>query len=169
MNEKAAIMNKEIQAVASYRALLISKWFLSSFLLTVALYLGMLRFPISPLYILLFLNALPPIFTFAAKDYGKKSQNRILHDIITDVPFLLGTIKIKYKYSKLHYLSNSAAYLISLFLIGLWQYNYSQQYYLPIFLKTIPVSLLAISIVIRLIGIIYYRWKLPYDIAHNRL
>lgn len=169
MNEKASIMKKEIRAVAHYRALLISKWYLSFLLLIVGLYLGIKRFPISPLYILLFLNALPPIFSFAAKDYGSKSQNRILQDIITDKPFLLGTFIKKYKYSKLHYVSNSASYLISLILISLWQYNYNQQYYIPTFLKMTPIIILVTSITLRMLGIIYYRWKFPYDIAHNRL
>lgn len=181
MNEKAAIMNKEIRAVAYHRALIISKWFLSSTLLIMALYLGIRRFPVSPLYILLFLNILPPIFSFAANDYGKKKQykmngqanslvmNKILQDIIKDDPFLLGTLKRKYKYTKLRYVSNSASYLISLILIGLWQYNYNQQYYLPDYLQMIPILLLGSSIMIRLLGIVFYQLKLRYDLTHNKV
>lgn len=169
MKDKAAIMKKEIRAVANHRALIISKLFLSSTLLIAALYLGFRRFPVSPLYILLFLNALPPVFSFAATDYGKKSQNKILQDIIKDDPFLLGTLKKKYKYTKLRYVTNSASYLISLILIGLWQYNYNQQYYLPDYLQLLPILLLASGIMIRLLGILFYQLKLRYDLSHNNV
>ncbi|MBP1754271.1 MAG: hypothetical protein H6Q59_669 [Firmicutes bacterium] len=169
MNEKAAIMKNEIRVVANHRALMISKWILSFALLFVALYLGILRFPISPLYILLFLIFLPPILSSAAKDYSKKSQNKVLLAIVQDDPFLLNTIKTKYKYTKLRYITNSASYLVSLFMISLWQYNYSHQYYLADYLKSIPITLLASSLMIRLLVILLYRLKLPYDLSNNKV
>ena len=169
MNEKAAIMNKEIRAIAYYRALIISKLFLSFTLLAVALYLGLLRLPISPIYIMLFLNALPPIFSFTANDYYKKSHNKILQDIIKEDPFLLGSLKRKYKYTKLRYVTNSVSYLISLFLMALWQYSYSQQHYLPDYLKSIPIILLSSGIMIRLLGNWFYQLKLRYDLSHNKV
>lgn len=169
MNKKSDIMKNEIRVVAYHRALLISKWSLSFVLLIVALYLGIQRLPMSPLYILLLLNILPPIFSTAIIDYSKKSQNKVLLSIVKDDPFLLNTIKAKYKYTKLRYFTNSASYLISLFLIGLWQYNYSQQYYLPDYLKSIPIMLIASSLVIRLLGMFFYRWKLPYDLFNNKV
>lgn len=169
MNEKAVIMKNEIRVVAHHRALMISKWILSFALLLVALYNGIRRIPISPLYILLFLNILPPILSLAANDYSKKSQNKVLLSIVRDEPFLLKTLKAKYKYTKLRYFTNSASYLVSLFLIGLWQYNYSQQYYLPNYLKSVPITLLASSFMIRLLGILFYRLKLPHDLANNKV
>lgn len=169
MKEKATIMRKEIRAVANHRALIVSKSILSAALLIASLYLGILRFPLSPIYILLILNALPAILSFAANDFGKKSQNIILHNIIKDSPFQLGTLKMKYKYTKLRYVSNSVSYLISLILIGLWQYNYSRQHYLPNYLKFLPIFLLASSILIRLIGMWIYPLKFRYDISHNKV
>lgn len=169
MSEKAAIMKNEIRVVSYHRALMISKWSLSFALLIVALDLGIRRFPISPLYILLLLNILPPILSAAIIDYSKKSQNKTILSIVKDDPFLLSSIKFKYKYTKLRYFTNSTSYLISLFLISLWQYNYSQQYYLPDYLKSIPITLIASSLVIRLLGMFYYRWKLPYDLSNNKV
>ena len=169
MNEKADIMIKDIRAVAYYRALIISKGFLSSVLLIIGLYLGLRRFPVSPLYILLFLNALPPILSYAAIDYSKKSQNKILQTMVKDNDFLLGTLKKKYNYSKLRYISNSASYLISLILIALWQFNYSQSHYLPEHLRLIPIQLLFVTILMRIMGNVFYSLKFRYDLAHNKV
>ena len=169
MKEKAAIMKKEIRAVAYYRALIISKWFLTSVLLIMALYLGLRRFPISPLYILLFLNVLPPILSFAVIDYSKKAQYKLLQNMVRENDFLLGTLKKKYNYSKLRYISNSASYLISLILISLWQYNYSQSYYLPEHLRLIPILSLSVSILIRILGSGFYQLKFRYDVSHNKV
>lgn len=169
MNEKTAVMKKEIRAIASYRALMISKWFLSSALLIIALYLGIRRFPISPLYILLFLNALPAILSYVVNDYSKKSQSKILQEIRKDDPFLLGNLKKKYNYTKLRYASTSISYLVAIALIGLWQYNYTVFYYIPVKLKNVPILILAFALAIRLIGIISYRLKLHYDLSHNKV
>jgi hypothetical protein len=169
MNDKAVIMKKEIRAVAYYQALIISKRLLSILLLLMSLYLGLLRFPMSPLYVLLFLNALPFVISYASKEYSKKNQNRILLELVKDDPFLLSTLKKKYKYTKLRYMSNSVSYLFSLFLIGLWQYSYRIHYYIPDNLQNIPVLFLSSSLLVRLIGIIFYQWKLPYDLSHNKL
>ncbi len=169
MNEKTTIINKEIHAIASYRALLISKRFLSAFLLIMALYLGIRRFPVSPLYILLFLNALPIIFTFAVNDYYKKGQYKLLKNLVEEKPFLLGTLKSKYKYTKLGYVSNSISYLIAIVLIGLWQYNYNTQYYVSVYLKNIPFLILSSGLTVRLVGIVFYHFKLRYDLFHNKV
>ncbi len=169
MNEKTTIMNKEIHAIASYRALLVSKWFLSLFLLIIGLYLGIRRFPASPLYILLFLNALPIIFTFAAKDYYKKEQNKLLKNLVEENSFLLGTLKSKYKYTKLAYASNSISYLIAIALIGLWQYSYNTHYYVPGYLRNLPVLILASGLAVRLVGVLFYPLKFRYDLSHNKV
>lgn len=169
MNEKTIIMNKEIHAIASHRALLISKWFLSFFLLITALYLGIRRFPVSPLYILLFLNALPIIFTFAVNDYSKKVQNKLLQNLVKDDSFLLATLKSKYKYTKLSYIANSISYLTAIILMSLWQYNYNVQYYISSYLKNIPVLIIASGLTVRLVGIVFYQLKLRYDLSHNNV
>ncbi len=169
MNEKASVMKKEIRAIASYQALMISRWFLSSALLITTLYLGILRFPVTPLYILLFLNTLPAIISYAVIDYSRKSQNILLQNIRKDDSFLLGTIKKKYNYTKLRYTSNSVSYLVAIVFIGLWQYNYSSYYYIPRYLKSLPFFILAVSLMVRLTGILFYQLKLHYDLSHNRV
>jgi hypothetical protein len=169
MNEKTKIMNKEIHAIASHRALLISKRFLSFCLLIMALYLGFRRFPVSPLYILLFLNALPIIFTFAVNDYNKKDQNNFLQNLVREDSFLLGTLKSKYKYTKLSYIANSISYLTAIALMGLWQYNYNVHYYISSYLRNIPVLILASGLTVRLVGIAFYQLKLRYDLSHNNV
>ncbi len=169
MNEKTKKMKKEIHAVASYRALLISKWFLSFLLLIMALYLGIISFPVSPLYILLFLNALPIIFTFAVNDYNKKGQIKLLQNLVKEDSFLLGTLKSKYKYTKLSYAANSISYLTAIALIGLWQYSYNMQYYVPGYLKNIPVLILTLGLAVRFLGIVFYQQKLRYDLSHNKV
>lgn len=169
MNEKAAVMKKEIRAIASYRALMISKWFISSALLITALYLGIRRFPISPLYILLFLNALPVIISYTVNDYSRKSKNKIIQNMQKDDFFLLASLKKKYKYTKLRYISNSLSYLVALVLISLWQYNYNAFYYIPANFKYLPVRILATGLAIRLLGIVFYRLKLHYDLSYNKV
>ena len=169
MNKKTTIMNKEIHAIASYRALMFSKWFLSICLLIMALYLGIRRFPVSPLYILLFLNALPIIFSFAVIDYNKKGQNKLLQNLVKEDSFLLGTLKTKYKYTKLRYAANSISYLTAIALMGLWQYSYNVQYYVPVYLKNIPVFILASGLAVRLVGIVFYQLKLRYDLSNNKV
>lgn len=168
MNEKTIIMKKEIHAVASHRALQISKRFLSFFLLITALYLGIRRFPISPLYILLFLNALPCIFTYAINT-KQKELNTFLHNIIREDPFLLGTLKSKYKYTKLSYIANSISYLIAIALIGLWQYSNQLHYYIPGYLKSVPLFILVTALALRFAGIWFYELKLRYDLSHNKV
>lgn len=169
MNEKAITMKKEISVVANHRALVISKGFLTYVLLITALYLGLRRLTASPLYILLFLILLPNILSFAAKDYGEKSQSKLLQNIINEQPFLLGTLKKKYKYTKLHYTSNSISYLISIILIGLWQYSFNTQYYLPDYIKYIPAITIASGLAVRLVGIVFYQLKFRYDLINNRI
>ncbi len=169
MNEKTLIIKKEIHAIASYRALLISKWLLSFLLLIMALYLGFLRLPISPLFILLFLNILPSIFNFAAKDYNKKHHIKFLQNLVNEDSFLLQTLKVKYKYTKLGYATNSISYLTAIALIGIWQYSYSRQYYIPSYLKNIPFLILVLGFTIRLAGIVFYELKLRNDLSNNKV
>jgi len=169
MNENANIMKKEIRAVSNYRALIISKYYLTALLGITSLYLGFLRYAMSPLYILLLLNILPPVLVIAFNDYGKKYNVKVLLSIIKDAPFQLRNLKMKYRYSKLHYVTNSASYLFALILIGLWQYNYNTSANINTGLLKLPIIILTTAFSIRLLGVIFYQIKIPYDLEHNKV
>ncbi len=169
MNEKALTIKKEIRSIASHRALIISKYFLSFALLISGLYLGLIRLSATPFYILLFLYVIPIVISLSAEDHSRKTQHRLFQNIIRDKSFVLESLKTKYKYTKLRFVSNSLSYLTAIALIGLWQYNYKMQYYIPNHVKNIPVLILAVSLVIRFVGIIFYEQKLRYDLSHNKV
>lgn len=169
MNETASAMKKEIRLIAGYRALIISKYYLSILLGITTLYLAQKRYTVSSLYVLLFLDVLPQIVSFALKDYAKKLDHKILKTLTEDHEFKLKQLKSKYKYTKVNYLSNSVSYLLALLLICLWQINYSQWMQNHPVLVYLPLFVLSSSLLIRFIGIIFYQFKFPYDLRHNKL
>ena len=170
MNGKAATMKKEINAVAGYRALMISKYFITLLLGIASFYLGIIRYAMSPFYILLMLNILPPILNYALKDYAKKNiVNRLLAGFVEDIPFQLNMLKRKYKYSRLNYFSNSISYLFALLLLCLWQYNYNITENINELIIKLPLTILATGVSLRFLGIVVYRLKFPYDLSHNKL
>jgi hypothetical protein len=61
MSKDAVTMNNEIRVIARYRALIISRYFITLLLLIMSLYLGFIRYALSPFYILLALNVIPTI------------------------------------------------------------------------------------------------------------
>lgn len=169
MNKTASQMNKEIRIIANYRALIISKYFISVLLVAATLYLGVFHYPASPLYILLFLNILPPILNYALKDYAGRSNKNSFLKITSDQPFKLSRLKEKYKYCSLSHLSNSVTYLVALLLICLWQVNYNSFADTAPAISIIPISTLITGLVVRFLGIMIYMFKFPYDLSHNRL
>ncbi|MHB8132416.1 MAG: hypothetical protein ACYDEX_25975 [Mobilitalea sp.] len=169
MSENAIIMKKEIRAVSNYRALIISKYYLTSVLGITSLYLGFLRYAMSPLYILLLLNILPPILVLAFLDYGEKYNVKVLLSITKDSPFQLRNLKTKYNYSKLRYVTNSVSFLFALILIGLWQFNYNTSVNINTGLLKLPIIILTTCISIRFLGAIFYQIKIHYDLSHNRV
>ena len=169
MSENAIIMKKEIRAVSNYRALIISKCYLTSVLGIASLYLGFLRYAMSPLYILLLLNILPPILVIAFHDYGKKYKVKVLLSITKDTPFQLSSLKKKYKYSKLSYVTNSVSYLFALILISLWQFNYNTSVNINTGLIKLPVIILITGVSLRFLGSLFYKIKIRYDLSHNKV
>lgn len=169
MNKTASAMKIEIRMIAGYRALTVSKYYLFIILGSMTLFLAQRNLAVSPLYILLFLAVLPKVLSTALKDYSKKIDHKLLKAVTEDPEFILKQLKNKYKYSKLRYFSDSASYLLAVFLLCLWQINYSrsmQRY--PILLYA-PLAILASSLLVRFLGVIYYRIKLPYDLRYNKL
>jgi hypothetical protein len=162
-------MKSEIRAVSGYRALIISRNYISLLLGIVSLYLGFIKYAVSSLYILLLLLALPPILRFALLDYSKKNPSRFIAGITKDIPFKLNFLKEKYKYTRLNYISNSISYLFALVLICLWQLNYRSRTDIATFLIYVPEFILVSGLLLRLLGAAFYRLKFPYDLSHNRL
>ncbi|MDF2945033.1 MAG: hypothetical protein K0S01_3891 [Herbinix sp.] len=169
MNENAITMKKEIRAVANYKAILISKNYITILLGIIALYLGIYKYIMSPLYILIVMNALPPILTFALKDYAEKYKLQALTNITEDKPFRLSNLKRKYRYSRVKYVANSISYLLALFLISLWQYKYNNSEDIQGILINVPVLILASGLALRFLTIIFFQIKLPYDVSHNKV
>lgn len=167
MGKDAITMKNEIRAIAKFRSLIISRYFITLLLLIVSLYLGFIRYALSPFYILLALNVLPAILNNVFKEYACKSK--LLSDITKDQPFKLNYLKGKYKYSRLNYVSNSISYLITLLLIGLWQYNYSNSGNIKELIIYIPAIILVIGVLLRFLGNVFYQLKIHYDLSHNRV
>jgi hypothetical protein len=123
----------------------------------------------SPLYILILFHTLPPILIFALKDYAQKYKYPVLINATEDKPFLLNNLKRKYKYSKIKYITNSISYFITIILISLWQYNNNVTENINTSFVYVPVLILATGLALRLIAIIVYQIKLPYDLSHNKV
>lgn len=169
MSENALSMKAEIHSISSYRALMITRVSLSFFLIISTIWMGILNYPSSPLYIFLFLNLMPSILTFAFQDYAKKYPNKILRNITLDAPFHLKILKKKYHYSRVKYISNSISFLLALILLLFWQYYCNSLLTTNLFLIYLPSAIITINVIIRVICILFYRIKLPYDLSHNRL
>lgn len=169
MNQKVNTIKTEIHTIANYQALLLSKYYITAILLLISLYLGFLRYNLSSLYILIVLNIFPHALSILIKDLAGKTENRILVGITIDNNFQLSKLKRKYLYSKLKYVSNSITYLITLFLIGLWQSRNNIDFYLRDDIKNLPFLVLLTGLSLRLLSILYYRIKLPYDLSHNKV
>ncbi len=169
MNETASIMKKEIRLIAGYRALIISRYFLTLLLSIISLYLNYKHYAVSSLYILLFLNILPSILVYALNDYSKKNDKRLIKVILEDPEFKLKQLRSKYKYSKVSYIANSVSFLLALFLICLWQVNYSKTMADFSVLANLPFILLASGLIVRILGFIFYKLKFPYILRHNKL
>ncbi len=169
MNENAMSMKIEIRAISNYRAIILSKYYLSLVLSLTSLYLGFLKYAMSPLYIVIILNALPPILMFALKDYAQRYKNKLLTSITNEPRFRLNSLKRKYKYSRLSYISNSISYLVTIVFIGIWQFSNSNFVNIVPLLINVPVIILVTGLVVRVLVKIIYQLKLPYDLMHNRL
>lgn len=167
MNQKAILMKTEIRKVTSYHSLIICKKVTTLGLACSAYYVGYRGYFLSPLYILLLLNILPPIISFYIKE-NYLSNNKI-QSIFKDTPFLLSQLKTKYQYTKIKYISNTVSYLFTLFLLILWQYNYITLDRTPALLIHLPYSIFLGSVLTRFTLLILYRIKIPYDILHNNL
>ncbi len=169
MSENAIIMKREIRTLAQYRSLMISRHFLTVLLSITAFWFAIFNYNMAPLYTVLLLNAFPPVLSYAISDYAKKTKLPLLISITKEDPFLLNNLKKRYHYSRIKHLSNSVTYLIAMLFLALWQYNFSTKAVIPFYLEKLPVILLCVGLLLRLSGIPCYRFKLHYDLTHNRV
>lgn len=147
---------------------------ITKYYLTIALTISFLLLVIvgdteSAFYILLTLNAIPPILSFILKDYSKKKAHSYLFTFIEDNRFILDNLKCKYKYQKIKHITNLISYLIALVLLILWQYTYlSKDRIIQQFIY-LPTALLVSSLFFYLILIVFYIIKIKYDLTNNNL
>lgn len=169
MKSKAISMKREIRTISKYRALIISKYYFAFLLISTSLYLGLLKYAMSPLYIVIVLYSLPPILNSLIRDYTQKNNSKFLINIVTDEPFLLNNLKSKYNYSKLNSFTNGISFFIALLLIGLWQYNFSTIVRINELLQIVPILIFSTGLILRYLGVIFYQIKLPQDLSNNRV
>lgn len=162
-------MKREIRIIANHRALMLSKYIMTFVLSIISLYLGMKKYAPMSLYILLVLNALPPILSSFFRDYSSNNPDKPLVKSLEDIPFQLNMLKNKYKYTKLSYLTNTVSHSISLILTLFWQINYNRREDLSVILSRTPTVLLLIFIFLRFSMVFVYHIKLRYDLSHNKL
>lgn len=169
MEQKAILMKREIRIIANHRALMLSKHTMTLLFSLISFYLGIKRYAPMSLYILIVLNALPPILSYFYRDYSSNNPEKPLVKSLEDTPFQLNMLKEKYKYTKLSYMTNTVSYSISLLLTLFWQINYNRREDLSVILSRIPTILLLIVIFLRFSMIFLYHIKLRYDLSHNKL
>jgi hypothetical protein len=167
MNKQANHVDTEIRSIANYQALIISKYYISSILILITLYLGFFRYNVISLYILIILTLFPHAFAVAIRDYADKTGARFLAGITADSSFQLASLKSKYNYTKLKYVSNSISYLITMLLIGLWQYSYNKELSLREEVRYLPLLVMSSGLLLRLLGVFYYRIRLSYSLSHD--
>jgi hypothetical protein len=167
--DKAAAMKKEIRAVSNYKAMRISKYYISICLFLSAYVVGYFDYAASPVYILLVYLTLPSILAFAFQDYAKRYHNKFIAYATKEEPFLLNSLKQKYHYTRTGYTSNSISFVFILILLCTWLYNLSTIVNVNLIVFFLPVIIIAGGVLIRLFGSIIYQIKIPYDISHIRL
>ena len=168
MKDKASQMKAEIRAVADYRALMISNYYIITALIVISLYLGYKKYNMSSLYILIVNFVLPNAISVGIKDYAVKTGKRIFTDIVKEAPAQLSMLQKKYHYTRLKYISYSISYLVTLLFIGLWQYSYTLESHRLDNIQELPFYLLLSGLSLRLLFLLFYRIKLPYDLFRNR-
>lgn len=168
-NNKKGTIQSEIIKTSLYRSLIITKYYLTTFLAISFLLLAVAGYTESAFYILLSLNAIPPILSIILKDYSKKQPDSWLFSFMEDNAFILDNLKAKYSYLKIKHITNFVSYLITLVLLILWQFTYlSKGGILQQFIY-LPTILVVSSLFVHLMLFVFYIFKIKYDLSNNRL
>jgi len=168
-SDRATVMRKEIRIISNYRAVLISKFFIIICLAISSFFVGYYGYAASPIYILLLFLILPPILSFAFRDYSARFDNSFFKYIAKDTPFVLSSLKRKYSYTRVSYMSNSILFFFTLLLIFFWQYSLTSIGNINPIVLYQPNMIISGGILIRFIAIVYYQIKLPFDLSHNKI
>lgn len=167
--KRLKMMRKEIRQIANFRALNISKYYMSICLAITFLLLSFAGFTESALYILLILNIMPAVLSYIIKDAATQGNRKFPKSMVEEQPFILRNLKRKYHYTKLNYITNQVSYTITMILLLLWQYNYTTKGGIQSNFTYVPTGILLSSFAIRIFCILIYFWKLPNDLFHNRI
>lgn len=166
---RADVMKSEIWSISNYRALITSKYFIALCLIISSFIVVLVGKIPSSLYILLPLFILPLILSFALKDYARRYDYKFLKLLTLERPFVLNNLKHKYHYSRVNYTAESISYFLILILICLWQFNYASTSGMKPAIIYLPSWIIISGVLVRLIVIIFYLIKLPYDLSHNKV
>ncbi|MDF2539030.1 MAG: hypothetical protein K0S76_2051 [Herbinix sp.] len=168
-NDKAITMKKEIQAVAHYKALRITKYYLIIALILSTLLTGYSGYPSSSFSILFVFLVLTPILSFTLKDYSSRNDNKFLKALTQDPPFYLNTLKKKFRYSKVQYTAETISFYFTMLLLFLWLYHLrSYEHINPLVLYQ-PVIIIISCIILRVFAGIIYKLNINYDLMHNKI
>lgn len=141
-------MEQELQRISDYHALVIAKHTANIILLLVFLIYWSKSLTSLPLfYILLANNLLPFLFTIP---FLAKKEAEV---------FLLPLFAHKYHYSYIHYRCNSMSFLCICIMLFLWQRQGTYVIWGISFSALIPTMILLLLLLLRIIGMIYYRNK----------
>lgn len=162
-------IQSEVIKTSSYRALIITKYYLTICLAISFLLLAFAGYTESAFYILLTLNAIPPILSYVLKDYSKNRANSWLSSFTEDKTFTLNNLKAIYGYLKVEHIANSVSYLITLVLLILWQYTYISKGGMMQELIYLPTLLLLSSLLVHLVLFIFYIFKIRWVLSNNSL
>ena len=143
-------MNRTFERVAAYCGLRLSYYTTAALLAAAFLILAFTEYrSASPLYILLVLAVLPSIMKSLLFS-GKKKEKRE-----NDLPFPL--FCKKYHYDFIMYKSIRISYLLIFILFAAWHFACSRSGQLPAIVSSLPALLAAVSLLIRIFGVIGYR------------
>ncbi len=181
-------MNREILMISNYRALLLAKHIGTLLLILYFVPAAITGLDESPaLYLILLHNTLPAVFYFLLTNksnlhtkeqrilkpsaYAKADKNPVKKHILSgifakkmeaDTP-LLPQLKKRYQYSRLQYQSNSISFLLTCFFLLLWQQQDTIQSSFFLY-RNSPVTILAVIVLTRLFGIIFYDRYIHYSL-----
>lgn len=151
-------MDLEIKNLSKYRSLIISRWFINVELFLFTFYLVMNMKSITTMIIILAFNISIMIIRDMLSSRLKKEK------------VIFSMLRKKYGYSKLDYVTQSIAYAWCIFLMVLWQITLSKVMPYDIyFLNYTPTFIILISLLIRIIGEIFYNIKIRLDLKGNKI
>lgn len=148
----------EIQQLSKHRSLTITKYILNIILFLSMFYLVANNYPSTPVYIIVTLNVAPWIASGIIKE-----------KISSNTTFILTMLMSKYNYSKDLYTGNQVGFILTLFLLAVWQLNYNRINPEPTLLAIFPLFLILLSMMLRFLLYIWYQIKIRYDLTNNLL